>query len=391
MFDAPATAIDELEIGVDERELAAVAALRDRLDAKVTMAVASFDAAELWDLDGSVSMAAWLRVHAGMTQRDGERICSTARRLRGCPLTTQAWLDGNLSGGQVAAIVANLNDELLPLYAERERPILLALRNLDQRDSTTYMRGWAARAKAELERLRPDDAPEPEEPPSAVHLSPLLDGRGRLDGDLDADTHNLVRTALRLAETRDVDGEPARTPAQRRADALAAVCRFFLDHQQTRSGGRHRPHVNVVIDLEELLGRGLGRTFDGLPLDAATMRRLLCDAGIHRIITDGRSSILDYGRTTRTIPPAVYTSLLLRDLGCRFPGCDRPGEWSEGHHIVPWENGGSTCMSNLVLLCSRHHHRIHLPGWHIKLLPTATVEVTNPNGQVHTSDPPLRC
>ncbi len=53
----------------------------------------------------------------------------------------------------------------------------------------------------------------------------MLDGRGRLDGDLDLEAHNLVRTALRVTETRDLDGEPPRAPAQRRADALAAVCR----------------------------------------------------------------------------------------------------------------------------------------------------------------------
>lgn len=390
MFEALATAIQEMEIGIDEQELTAVAALRDRLDAKLAMAVASFDGAELWDIDGSVSMIAWLRVHTGMTQRDATRVSSTARRLRGCPLTTQAWVDGEIDGGQVAAIVANVTEELLPLYAERERPVLLALRNLDAHDSVTYLRRWAARAKAELERLRRDDAPEPDGPQSAVHLSPLLDGVGRLDGDLDTETYDLVRTALRLAETRDVDGDPARIPSQRRADALAAVCRYFLDHQQTKAGGRHRPHVNVVIDLDDLCGSGPGRTLDGLPLDATTMRRLLCDAGIHRVITDGPSSILDYGRATRTIPPAVYTSLLLRDLGCRFPGCDRPGEWCEGHHVVHWEDGGPTCLSNLALFCSRHHHRVHLRGWEVKLLPTGTVEVTSPDGTVRTGDPPLR-
>jgi len=85
-----------------------------------------------------------------------------------------------------------------------------------------------------------------------------------------------------------------------------------------------------------------------VPLDPATLHRLACDAGIHRIVTDGKSSILDYGRTTRTIPPAVYTSLVVRDWGCRFPGCDRPADWCEGHHVQPWEHGGSTDLSNLT-------------------------------------------
>jgi hypothetical protein len=44
----------------------------------------------------------------------------------------------------------------------------------------------------------------------------------------------------------------------------------------------------------------------------------------------------------------------------------------------------------LVSLCSRHHHLLHLPGWHIKLLPDATVEVTRPDGQVLVDRPPGR-
>ncbi len=47
-----------------------------------------------------------------------------------------------------------------------------------------------------------------------------------------------------------------------------------------------------------------------------------------------------------------------------------------------------TAPENLVLLCSRHHHRFHHPGWHLKLRPDATLEVTDPTGRVRTTDPP---
>jgi hypothetical protein len=55
---------------------------------------------------------------------------------------------------------------------------------------------------------------------------------------------------------------------------------------------------------------------------------------------------------------------------------------------ISWAHHGPTAIANLVLLCSRHHHLLHLPGWHIKLLPDATVEVTRPDGQVLTDRPP---
>ena len=81
---------------------------------------------------------------------------------------------------------------------------------------------------------------------------------------------------------------------------------------------------------------------------------------------------------------------MIRDRHCRFPGCDRPAHWCEGHHVWFWDHGGPTRIDNLVLLCTRHHHHLHRPGWHAKLLPDATLEITDPRGRVRTTSPPDR-
>ncbi|MGH9246634.1 MAG: DUF222 domain-containing protein [Acidimicrobiales bacterium] len=198
----------------------------------------------------------------------------------------------------------------------------------------------------------------------------------------------VVDRALRLVESPDVDGEPTRPPAARRADSLTDICRHSLDHQQTRRGGRHRPHVNVVVNVEDIdSGRG-GQILDGPTLDHPSIERLVCDSALHRVVMAGRSSILDYGTATRTIPAPLWNALVIRDRHCRFPGCDRPAEWCDGHHVIWFSRGGDTALSNLALVCSRHHHRLHTPGWHAKLTPDATLEVTDPHGQVRTSHPP---
>jgi hypothetical protein len=216
----------------------------------------------------------------------------------------------------------------------------------------------------------------------------MLDGARDVSGHLDAEAGVLAESALRLAETRDVEGEPPRTPAHRRADALVDIFRFFLDHQTAQPGGRHRPHLNVVVRYEDLVeGRG-GEFADGTRVDGATIRRLACDAGYHRVVTQGGSTVLDYGRTRRNIPVNLFNALVVRDRGCRFPGCDRPPTWCEAHHIDHWENHGPTRIGNLVLACSRHHHLLHMPGWHIKLLPDATIEITTPTGQTLVDRPP---
>jgi hypothetical protein len=142
-------------------------------------------------------------------------------------------------------------------------------------------------------------------------------------------------------------------------------------------GGRHRPHLNLVVDLE----RFEGAVVDGPALDRPSLERLACDATLHRVLTRGRPTILDDGRATRTVPAPLWAALVVRDRQCRFPDCDRPSAWCEGHHVRHWKDGGSTSLDNLALLCSRHHHRCHLPGWSAKLLPDATFEVTGPDGR----------
>ena len=116
-------------------------------------------------------------------------------------------------------------------------------------------------------------------------------------------------TAMREADHDDVEGTPQRSPQRRRADALVDVCRWFLENHHHPSANRHRPNIDVVIDLDDLPNM-LGRLRDGTPLDRTTMQRLLCDAGIHRYIADGRSTVLDYGMTTRTVSAPLWNAHL---------------------------------------------------------------------------------
>jgi hypothetical protein len=65
MFEELGTAIDQLDIPVDGAALAAILALRDRLDARISDAVAAHDRAGLWELDDATSMTAWLTDRGG--------------------------------------------------------------------------------------------------------------------------------------------------------------------------------------------------------------------------------------------------------------------------------------------------------------------------------------
>jgi hypothetical protein len=306
--------------------------------------------------------------------------------MRTLPVTAAGWRSGELSSAQVAAVTANVaDDELAELFAAHEATVIPTLVPLSVADTAAAMQGWAARADAVRDR------PDTDEPQRSLHLSRTFAGRREAKGSFDPEGGELLATALRMAATDDVDGEPARAPALRRADALVDVCRHYLDHQRSHLGGRHRPHLNVVIETTDgdvLSDEAVARLFDGPRLDRSTLKRLLCDAGIHRVLTRGRSAILDYGHTTYTIPPSTWAALGLRDEHCRFPGCDRPVHWCEGHHVRHWGKGGPTKLSNLVLLCSRHHHLVHRPGWSMTLEPNADVVVTTAEGKVLRSSLP---
>ena len=379
VFERLASAIEDLEIPVVGDAIAEVYALIDRLVAKASEAVGELDASGLWEVEGATSAVAWLRERAGMTQSNAKAVVRTASRLRGLPVTSGAWLGGELSGGQVAAVVANVEARTVGLFAEQEESLVPALAPLSVADTASAMRLWKARAEALI-----DDGAEPAEPERAVHLSRTLDGRFVLDGSLDVEGGEVLAAALRLAEVEDFD----RLPARRRGDALVDMARFFLDHHDRRPGRRNRPHLNVVVDWEALLAGGPGRLVGGGPVDAATVARMLCDAGINRVVTNGRSRILDYGATTRVVPAHLWNALVLRDEHCRHHGCDRPAQWCEAHHVVPVIEGGPTCLENLVLKCSRHHHMGHQPGWHEKLKPDGTLETTDPQGRTRTTHPP---
>src|SRR5437879_1960412 len=130
MFDALAAAVEDLEVPVHGEAIAAVLRLIDLATAKVCEAIGAFDRAGLWELDGATSMTAWLRHYGRMTNRQATCTVRTAKRLRDLPVTADAWRDGALSGGQVQAVVANLDAPTAPRFAAHEVELVPLLARL---------------------------------------------------------------------------------------------------------------------------------------------------------------------------------------------------------------------------------------------------------------------
>lgn len=380
MLSDLAAAVEALEITPDGEQIALAIRVRDLLDAKIAIAVGIYDAKALYSLDGAVSATGWLKAAARMGGPAAASLVKTARRLRQLPVTQAAWLHASISSGQVQVIVANVDDRTVDQLAAQEAELVPLLRPLSVQDTATVMRQW----KANADLLNQDVLPGEHE--RTAHLSELLDGRGRLDVDLDAHGYQLAKTAMRLAESPDAEGEE-RTAAQRRGDAVVDIFQFFLDHQDHVPANRNRPHVSVVVDHDRYADGHGGSYTDGTPASPATVKQTLCDAGIARVVTESRSIILDYGTTRYLFTDAQFQALVLRDQHCRHPGCDRPPQWCEAHHVIPFPHG-PTALYNAVLKCSRHHHIGHRPGWTEKLEADGTYHLTAPDGRTWTSTPP---
>jgi hypothetical protein len=88
---------------------------------------------------------------------------------------------------------------------------------------------------------------------------------------------------------------------------------------------------------------------------------------------------------------ALAEFIRCRDLHCRFPGCDKPAEFCDIDHTVPWQRGGPTHPSNLALLCRAHHllktFWTGQTGWGEEQYSDGTIVWTSPSGRRYTTTP----
>jgi hypothetical protein len=112
----------------------------------------------------------------------------------------------------------------------------------------------------------------------------------------------------------------------------------------------------------------LGVSLDGRWLIPNAARRMACDAGLLVVAEDDVGNVLNIGRRSRIIPPALSRALAIRDGGCQFPGCCET-RYTEGHHIKHWADGGETRLDNLVTLCRYHHRELHKGSFFLSLKP----------------------
>jgi hypothetical protein len=210
-----------------------------------------------------------------------------------------------------------------------------------------------------------------------LSLTQDVDGVIRVRGRLSVEGAAVVRSALSpLAKPLPED---TRSVAKRRADALVELARRVLTAGTLPVEGGVRPQVGLTVDIAELRRHtGVVDLDWGGTVSIQTARRICCDAEIIPIVMRGGSQPLDVGRRQRLVTGPLRRALIARDRGCVAPGCDRPPEWCEAHHLKHWADGGATSIDNTALLCGYHHTLVHQGEWTARMI----------DGAPHLAPPP---
>jgi hypothetical protein len=336
-----------------------------RCQARELRLIAEVDTRRSFEHEGYRSVTSFVAHRLGISGGRASGLVGAARSLREMPHVAVAFDRGDIDLVAVRRL-ADARRVNPTLFSEIEPTLVEAARDQEPRAFRRIVELWAQNAAPEAAL----DHEEALRERRRLSLSETLEGMWRLDGDLDPESGAVVKTALdALTDRTNLDPTDPRTPTQARTDALVDLARDYLDHGDTPVLGGEKPHLSIVVDLDALTG-GDARFCEiqdiGVLTTSRTARRHACDSSICRIVIDGDSEILDLGRRTRVVSPALRRALIARDGGCVVGGCQVPARWTDAHHIQHWADGGPTALWNLVLLCRFHHTLAHEGKIHIR-------------------------
>src|SRR5437870_5381571 len=370
-------------------QIAEMSAHLDAATARLLDLIREFDDRGGWG-NGFRSCAHWLTWRIGLDQGAARERVRVARALGSLPRLAKALARGELSYSKVRALTRvatpETEERLLKVgragTAEHVERIVRAWRRVD--------RIGEAEQSRQRHRRRGLHVYQDEGGMVVIH--------GRLEPETGAVLMKALEAAREVLSQPETFQDPAADPpafSQQQADALALLSETALHHGIAPGTPGERYQVVVHIDAPVLAesvapaapsAPGQSALEDGAHGSAETSRRLACDATRVVMRHDADGHVTEVGARTRTIPPALRRVLQHRDRGCRFPGCGLP--FGQGHHIRHWAHGGPTTLSNLALLCRRHHRAVHEEGYEVDRQPDGDLRFRRPDGRLLPEVPP---
>jgi hypothetical protein len=216
------------------------------------------------------------------------------------------------------------------------------------------------------------DAPAPDDRP----VDPRID-----NPDYDMSQHWYDDPADDEDEPPPPDDEQDQPPRGEDAPAAAAECAAPTAESQAASTESTPPTPCQYTSI--IAGGGVVP-----PALLADLRRM--GASVRTVIQPGDLTE-ESGYRPST---ALRRMVCARDMTCRFPGCDRPAEYCDFDHAIPYADSRLTHPANGRVLCRKHHllrtFWIGEGGWADEQLADGTLIWTSPSNLKHRAPPGSR-
>jgi len=334
-----------------------------RLESLVTGSVAAFEASGGFEADGARTAAAWLTTRCRLPRREARARVRRGRELSHLPGCASAWERGEITGAHLD-VVASLRTGATGEALARDEGLLVGEASRLRFDQflavVAYWRQRAdpdgAEAGSERRRARRD-----------TYLVKSFSGLWLGQMTLDPLSGAVVATELDRLERRLFEAdragaaerlgrEPhltdlARTPAERRADALVEMA--TRSGTAPHDGRRPAPLFTVLVGWETLHGR-ICALEDGTVVPPGALLPWLEAADLERAVFTPQNRV-EIGARTRLFTGATRRAIEVRDQGCVHPTCDARPSRCQIDHIQPWALGGPTTQENGRLLCGYHN------------------------------------
>jgi hypothetical protein len=345
-------------------EVVALSRQLTRLEAVAARASAAFERTRAWEADGARTPSAWLASRCRVPEHVVRRRLQAGRVLPELPTVETAWLAGDVPSGAVEQLAAARNDTTAAQLRADEPELVRFAARLHPKAFARLVGHW--RAGADPDGVE-DDARRLHDH-RRVHLSSTFEGAWVLDGVLDPVGGEIVAGALQgigqelfrsdWAEARAAHGDAAtadrlaRTPAQRRADALVELARRAVASPTGATPAR--PLFTVVVD-RPTFGRVCELARSRTAVAPGALVPWLHEAEVQRVVFDPADRVLGVGAKRRLFTGADRRAVEVRDGECTSPFCAVPAEDCEVDHVVPFAEGGPTTPDNGRLACGFHN------------------------------------
>jgi hypothetical protein len=375
-----------------------LARLEARVKAHQLAAARAAEASKAAKSVGATSMTAALANSFGGDPQAASKLLNQAKQVKAGSATEEALAKGEVSMGQAELIADKLKDlRGDPTDAQREGA---ETQLLDDAKKLT-LKDLGRRADRISDTFAPDDEVDSHEDEtlrnreaearkkSSFWMADRKDGTYKGEFVIPEAQAEMLKNALEALNAPQVkpkDDDPAAAIYDERpsyGQQMAGAFCTFIEHipgnalPQTAGVG---VTVSVTIELKSLIdGLKAGTLTTGCRISASEVRRMACEHAILPMVFDGKPLPLDCGRDKRLFSRQQRRAAEKRDRGCTFPGCTRPPAWCVGHHARKrWAEGGTTNLSDMVLICPAHHRIVHAQDWDIRFAPDGIPEYVPP-------------